>query len=185
MKIIFTLISCLFLTIAQSQELNTIELLPPESKEYKDLTFLKNELQGKQLVMLGEQTHMYGNIFEMKARVLEYLHQELGFTTIAMESSMYDLWKINKNGFNPKEFNNAIWGVWSSTLEFQRVVNYIEKNNLKVIGFDSQVINTSQFVEDLYDYLESQNITLKLDEDDLGIIIEGVLENVTIEEDDI
>ncbi|WP_452219939.1 erythromycin esterase family protein [Lacinutrix salivirga] len=185
MKIIFTLISCLFLTIAQSQELKTIELLPPESKEYKDLKFLKNELQGKQLVMLGEQTHMYGNIFEMKARVLEYLHQELGFTTIAMESSMYDIWKMNKNGFNPKEFNNAIWGVWSSTLEFQRVVNYIEKNNLKVIGFDSQVINTSQFVEDFYDYLESQNITLKLDEDDLGIIIEGVLENVTIEEDDI
>lgn len=185
MKIIFTLISCLFLTIAQSQELKTIELLPPESKEYKDLAFLKNELQGKQLVMLGEQTHMYGNIFEMKARVLEYLHQELGFTTIAMESSMYDIWKMNKNGFNSKEFNNAIWGVWSSTLEFQRVVNYIEKNNLKVIGFDSQVINTSQFVEDFYDYLESQHITLKLDEDDLGIIIEGVLENVTIEEDDI
>ncbi|WP_324023651.1 erythromycin esterase family protein [Maribacter sp. BPC-D8] len=185
MKIIFTLISCLFLTIAQSQELKTIELLPPESKEYKDLAFLKNELQGKQLVMLGEQTHMYGNIFEMKARVLEYLHIELGFTTIAMESSMYDIWKMNKNGFNSKEFNNAIWGVWSSTLEFQRVVNYIEKNNLKVIGFDSQVINTSQFVEDFYDYLESQHITLKLDEDDLGIIIEGVLENVTIEEDDI
>lgn len=185
MKIIFTLISCLILTIAQSQELKTIELLPPESKEYKDLTFLKNELQGKQLVMLGEQTHMYGNIFEMKARVLEYLHQELGFTTIAMESSMYDIWKMNKNGFNPKGFNNAIWGVWSSTLEFQRVVNYIEKNNLKVIGFDSQVNNVSQFVEDFYDYLDSQNITLKLDEDDLGIIIEGVLENVTIEEDDI
>ncbi|QRM89733.1 hypothetical protein FG167_11020 [Lacinutrix sp. WUR7] len=185
MKIIFTLISCLFLTIAQSQELKTIELLPPESKEYKDLTFLKNELQGKQLVMLGEQTHMYGNIFEMKARVLEYLHQELGFTTIAMESSMYDIWKMNKNGFNPKDFNNAIWGVWSSTLEFQRVVNYIKKNNLKVIGFDSQVINSSQFVEDFYDYLERRNITLKLDEDDFGIIIEGVLENVTVEEDDI
>jgi len=173
------------LTIAQSQELKTIELLPPESKEYKDLAFLKNELQGKQLVMLGEQTHMYGNIFEMKTRVLEYLHQELGFTTIAMESSMYDIWKMNKKGFNSKEFNNAIWGVWSSTLEFQRVVNYIEKNNLKVIGFDSQVNNASQFVEDFYDYLDSQNITLKLNEDDLGIIIEGVLENVTIEEDDI
>ena len=156
MKIIFTLISCLFLTIVQSQELKTIELLPPESKEYKDLAFLKNELQGKQLVMLGEQTHMYGNIFEMKARVLEYLHQELGFTTIAIESSMYDIWKMNKNGFNPKEFNKATWGVWSNTLEFQRVVNYIEKNNLKVIGFDSQVNNASQFVEDFYDYLPTK-----------------------------
>jgi len=185
MKKLIVTFSLLFVNFIQSQELKIIELLPPESKEYKDLAFLKNELQGKQLVMLGEQTHMYGNIFEMKARVLEYLHQELGFTTIAMESSMYDIWKMNKNGFNSKEFNNAIWGVWSSTLEFQRVVSYIERNNLKVIGFDSQVINTSQFVEDFYDYLESQHITLKLDEDDLGIIIEGVLESVTIEEDDI
>lgn len=185
MKIIFTLISCLFLTIAQSQELKTIELLPPESKKHNDLSFLKDELQGKQLIMLGEITHMYGNIFEMKARVIEYLHQELGFTTIAMESPMYDIWKMNENGFSKKEFNNAIWGVWSNTLEFQRLVNYIDKNNLKVIGFDSQVINNSSFIDDFFDYCEGQNIVLKVDEDDIGIIIEGVLENVTFEEDDI
>ncbi|MBA6313876.1 hypothetical protein FLV31_03715 [Cellulophaga baltica] len=185
MKNIFTLIFCLFLTIGSSQELKTLELLPPESTELKDLSFLKDELKEKQLIMLGEQTHMYGNIFEMKARIVEYLHQELGFTTIAMESSMYDIWKMNKSEFNPDEFNNAIYGVWSSALEFQRLVNYIDKNNLKVIGFDSQVINSSQFIEDFYDYCESQHITFKLDEDDLGIVIEGVLENFTVEEDDI
>ena len=185
MKNIFTLIFCLFLTIGSSQELKTLELLPPESTELKDLSFLKDELKEKQVIMLGEQTHMYGNIFEMKARIVEYLHQELGFTTIAMESSMYDIWKMNKSTFNPDEFNNAIYGVWSSTIEFQRLVNYIDKNNLKVIGFDSQVINSSQFIEDFYDYCESQHITFKLDEDDLGIVIEGILENLTVEEDDI
>jgi len=185
MKNIFTLIFCLFLTIGSSQELKTLELLPPESTELKDLSWLKDELKEKQLIMLGEQTHMYGNIFEMKARIVEYLHQELGFTTIAMESSMYDIWKMNKSEFNPDEFNNAIYGVWSSALEFQRLVNYIDKNNLKVIGFDSQVISPSQFIEDFYDYCESQHITFKLDEDDLGIVIEGILENYTVEEDDI
>ena len=185
MKNIFTLIFCLFLTIGSSQELKTLELLPPESTELKDLSFLKDELKEKQLIMLGEQTHMYGNIFEMKARIVEYLHQELGFTTIAMESSMYDIWKMNKSTFNPDEFKSAIYGVWSSTIEFQRLVNYIDKNNLKVIGFDSQVINSSQFIEDFYDYCESQHITFKLDEDDLGIVIEGILENLTVEEDDI
>jgi len=185
MKKLIIICSLFFVNVIQSQELKTIELLPPESQELKDLSFLKDELKGKQLVMLGELTHMYGNIFEMKARVIEYLHQELGFTTIAMESSMYDIWKMNKNGFNPIDFNKTIWGVWSNTLEFQRVVNYIDINNLKVIGFDSQVNNTSQFVEDFFDYCESQSIALKLDEDDFGIIIEGVLENVTVEEDDI
>ena len=185
MKKIIIIYSFLFVNLIQSQEIKTIELLPPESIKHNDFSFLKNELKGKNIIMLGEQTHMYGNIFEMKARLVEYLHQELGFTTIAIESSMYDIWKMNKSGFNPKDFNNAIWGIWSNTLEFQRVVSYIDKNNLKVIGFDSQVNNTSQFIEDFYDYCESQNITLKLDQDNFGIIIEGVLENVTIDEYDI
>lgn len=185
MKLIFTVISFLFLTIAQSQELKTIKLLPPESKEVTDLSFLKDELQGKQLVMLGEQTHMYGNIFAMKFRVIKYLHESLGFNTIAMESPMYDIWKMDENSFNKKEFNNAIWGVWSGSSEFQELVDYIAENNLKVIGFDSQIINTSKFIDDFFDYCEAENIEIKLDEDDMGIIIEGILENATVEESDI
>jgi hypothetical protein len=103
---------------------------------------------------------------------------------------MYDLWLIHKKGFSSKGFsskgfNNAIWGVWSQTKEFQRLVKYIEVNNIKVIGFDSQVKNSSQFIEDFFDYCDDNNIDLKLDEDDMGIIIEGVLENVVFEEDDI
>lgn len=185
MKIV-TLFFFLSLSIVHSQELKTIELLPPESKNLDDLYFLKDELKDKQIIMLGELTHMYGNIFEMKARIVEYLHQDLGFTTIAMESSMYDIWKMNKDGgFNPIAFNEAIWGVWSSSHEFQRLVDYIDNNNLKVIGFDSQVNNTSGFIEDFFNYCESENIELQLNGDDFGIIIEGVLDNIAVEEQDI
>ncbi len=169
----------------QSQELKTLKLLPPESKEHTDLYFLNDELKGKQLVMLGEMTHMYGNIFEMKARIVEYLHKELGYTTIAMESSMYDIWLMNKKGFSAEEFNKAIWGVWSGAEEFQRLVKYIEINNIKVIGFDSQISNTEKFLEDFLDYLENNKIELKLDEDDFVIALEGVLENFSFDEDDI
>ncbi|WP_405325510.1 erythromycin esterase family protein [Leeuwenhoekiella sp. LLG6367-2.1] len=185
MKKILILTAILVLSFTNAQELKTVKLLPPESKDLSDLAFLKEELQGKELVMLGEYTHMYGNIFEMKARVVEYLHQELGYTTFAIESPMYDIWKMNQKGFDKTEFNEAIWGVWSSSKEFQRLVNYIEENNLKVIGFDSQIINSSSFIEDFFDYCDNQNIVIKLDEDDMGIIIEGILENVTVEEDDI
>ena len=182
-SLLFTLIS--IISNSQSQHLKTFKLLPPESNQYTDLEFLNKELQGKQLVMLGEYTHMYGNIFEMKARIIEYLHKELGYTTIAMESSMYDLWLMNKKGFTSKGFNKAVWGVWSQTKEFQRLVNYIDSNNIKVIGFDSQVKNSSQFIDDFFDYCDDNNIDLKLEEDDMGIIIEGVLESVIFEEDDI
>lgn len=186
MKRIFTVICFFLLNFLQAQEFKTIQLLPPESKEYSDLQFLNKELQDKKLVMLGEITHMYGNIFEMKARIVEYLHKELGYTTIAMESSMYDLWLMNKNNFNSKEFNDAVWGVWSSSIEFQRLVKYIEDNNLKVVGFDSQFNNNvPKFIDDFFDYCEDKNIELELDEDDLAIIIEGVLENVSFDETDI
>ena len=185
MKNILTICLLAIFPFLNAQEIKTIELLPPDSNEYSDLNFLKDELKGKQVVMLGEQTHMYGNIFEMKARVVEYLHQELGYTTFAIESSMYDIWKMNQEGFDPEKFNNAIFGVWSSTQEFQRLVNYIEKNDLKVIGFDSQVMNTSAFIDDFFDYCEDNNISIKLDEDEMGIVMEGILDNYSYEDYDI
>lgn len=181
-------IICFFLlsNYIQSQDFRTLELLPPESKEYSDLHFLNNELQGKQLVMLGEITHMYGNVFEMKARIVEYLHKELDYTTIAMESSMYDLWLMNKEGFTPKKFNNNIWGVWSNTKEFQRLVNYIYNNNIKVIGFDSQFNNNiPKFIESFIDYLEANKIEIRLNTDDLAIVLEGALEGNVFDETDI
>jgi hypothetical protein len=49
----------LVLNLAQSQELITYTLLPPESREHSDLNFLEEELRGKRLVMLGEMTHLY------------------------------------------------------------------------------------------------------------------------------
>lgn len=178
----------LFINYTQSQEVITHELFSPESKELSDLQFLNSELEGKPLVMLGEMTHMYGNIFEMKARVIEYLHSKLGYTTIAMESSMYDLWLMNSRHaqFNPVAFNEAVFGVWSDTSEFQRLVQYIEENDLKVIGFDSQIIhNTPDFIDDFFRFCSEKNISIKLDEDDFGLVMEEVLDDYLFEEEDI
>lgn len=182
---ILTLALFLLFFITNAQQLKTIPLSSPESKNYEDLDFLKNQLQQKNIVMLGEQTHMYGNIFEMKIRIIEYLHQELGYNSIAIESPIYDIWKMNQKGFEPYTFNKAIWGIWGNNKEFQRLVNYIEENNLKVIGFDSQVINTSNFTDDFFDFIEDNNLRLKNDEDDLAIIIEGILEYEPYDDSDI
>lgn len=117
-----TFISCFMLTLANAQELQTKPLSPPDSKDLSDLSFLKGELQNKQMVMLGELTHAYTTIFEAKIRVFQYLHQELGFNTFAIESPMYDIYKMNQQGFDADVFNNAIWGVWSQDDAFQELV---------------------------------------------------------------
>ena len=185
MKNTLLLIVLLLAHLAQSQKLQTETLLPPDSKDLSDLAFLDEELKGKNVVMLGELTHMYSNIFEMKARIVEYLHQHLGFNTIAMESPVYDIWKMNQQGFSPDEFKESIWEVWSQSEAFQKLIAYIDQNNVSVIGFDSQFINTNAFIEDFYDYCARNKISIKLDEDDLGIIIESVLESGIVEEEDI
>lgn len=178
-RYLFLILICSFFNkIVYGQQLEFHRLFPPNSKKKSDLQFLKDELKNKRLVMLGEMTHAYSNIFEMKIRVIEYLHKEMGFSTIAMESSMYDLWLMNKRGFNKKDFNDAIWAVWSDSKEFQNLVNYIETNNIKVIGFDSQFNNNIQnFIDEFFDYCENKKITIEQNKTDMGIIIEGVLEN--------
>lgn len=40
----------------------------PENLSSKDFSFLKDELKNAQVVMLGENTHFDGNIFESKNR---------------------------------------------------------------------------------------------------------------------
>lgn len=185
MKYILSLICLAMALVVQGQHLETRPLQSPNANTSLDFQFLRPKLAAKTLVMLGEQTHMYGDMFQMKARFIEYLHKELGFTTIAMESSMYDLWKMNQNGFDSQTFNTSIWGVWGNVPEFQRLVNYIETHQLKVIGFDSQFNNHRQFIEDFFEYCKRSQIQIHLDENDFGIAIESILESFTVEEDDI
>lgn len=168
----------------QGQEISTFKLSPPDSNESKDLYFLEKELDNKKLILLGEMTHMYGDIFEMKARIVEYLHKNLGFNTIAIESSMYDLWKMHKqtSKFSPKLFNENIWGVWSQTQEFQRLVNYVKNNNIKVIGFDSQVNNSNSFIEDFFEFCKRNKINVSLDQDEFAILMESILDAATFDD---
>ncbi|WP_394747559.1 erythromycin esterase family protein [Spongiimicrobium salis] len=184
MKHLLLIYITLSIHLGYTQNLKTTKLLPPDTTAIDDLRFLKQELQNKSLVMLGELTHQYGTIFQIKARVIEYLHQELGYTTIAMESSMYTMWKMNKGGFTPEKFNETMYGVWSNTKEFQRLVNYIDKNKLKVVGFDSQIDNADDFIDDFFDYCEDRDIKIMVDEEDMAIVMQGVLDNYSFEEYD-
>src|SRR5690606_3277527 len=110
-----------------------------------DFSFLKEELKGVQVLMLGEKSHFDGNVFEMKTKIIEYLYKEIGFKTIAFESGVYDVWKaqneINKGTNVQLAFKNSLFTIWSDTNEFQSFVQFYDanKSNLKLFGFDSQI----------------------------------------------
>lgn len=167
-----------------SQVLLYKELLPPNSQELSDLTFLDEELSDVKLVLLGEMTHDFGTIFQMKIRFIKYMHQNLGFNTIAMEAPIYDIWKRNQNGFTADGFTSGIFDVWAKSDEFQELVQYIEKNNIKVMGFDSQFNDEiSVFIDDFIKKLKEVNFKLHVDEDDFAIQLDNVLERFAFDND--
>ena len=57
--------------------------------ELQDHAQLRALFQGKEIVMLGEQTHGEGTAFETKIKLIKYLHKELGFDLLLFESGFY------------------------------------------------------------------------------------------------
>jgi erythromycin esterase len=58
------------------------------SEDFSDLQFLKPLLAGKRVVQLGESAHGTAEFSWLKVRLVKFLHQQMGFDVIAMESSL-------------------------------------------------------------------------------------------------
>jgi erythromycin esterase-like protein len=63
---------------------------------FADLEFLRQEIGSARIVFLGEPTHGEGNVFEAKARLVQFLQQRMGFTTLGMESGFYEMHKAQQ-----------------------------------------------------------------------------------------
>lgn len=134
-------------------------VLVPKSQEIKfdDFKHLKGKLNHVRVVMLGEASHGEGNVMEMNIEIIKYLHEEMGFNTIAFESGFYDLYKaqriVDSGGNTEDAIKSSIFPVWTSTCEFQELIKYIHENRgkLKMIGFDCQLTGDYSIHESLDD----------------------------------
>src|SRR6476469_2576305 len=75
---------------------HAVRSIAPTDTDFRDLEFLKAEIGPARVVMLGEPTHGEGNVFEAKIRLLRFLRERMGFTTVAFESGFYDLHKAQQ-----------------------------------------------------------------------------------------
>ena len=175
-KFIYFLFSFLYLTgFAQSFSPKIVVL--PDDVNQADLSFLKEELKNAQVVLLGEDSHFHGNVFEMKTRIVTYLYQEMGFKTIAFESGIYDVWKAGNainTGKNVQEaFMNSLFSIWSKQNEFQSFIEFYSQNkaDLKLFGFDNQIsgkFGEEELVNDFYTYCKKNNFKFKLKQADFS-----------------
>jgi erythromycin esterase-like protein len=194
MKRLIIIVCIVFSSLIHSQDFNPKMINLSQNPEIKDFSFLKEELKDVQVVMLGENTHFDGNVFEMKTKIVQYLHKEMGFNTIAFESGIYDVWKAQKNienGQNVKEsLSNSLFSIWAKRNEFQSFIEFYDQNKkkLNLFGFDYQITGkngTTNLSKDIFDYAKSINHKLKLNPDDFELLLESITNSGMFDEEDI
>ncbi|WP_445719842.1 erythromycin esterase family protein [Flavobacterium sp.] len=194
MKNIAIVLCSLFSISFSAQEFNPKTINLSQNPEITDFNFLKEELKDVQVVMLGENTHFDGNVFEMKTKIVQYLHQEMGFNTIAFESGIYDVWKAQKNieqGQNVKEaLSNSLFSIWAKRNEFQSFIEFYNQNkkDLRIFGFDYQITGNNGNVllaKDLFEYAKKINHKIKFKQEDFELLLESMTNSGMFDEEDI
>jgi len=118
-----------------------------ENDDFRGFEVFNEVLKDVDIVMLGEQSHGEAEVYFTKAKLIKYLHQELGFEILAMESAI-------KTGAEAETtIAKSIFGVWSLTEEFRPVTQYLAaqantEQPLILKGFDGQL--NGKIIEDFF-----------------------------------
>src|SRR5262249_44396768 len=123
------------------------------SEDFSDLQFLKPLLAGKRVVQLGESAHGTAEFSWLKVRLVKFLHQEMGFDVVAMESSLYgcDLADTHLVEATPEaSMKDCLFKAWHSE-EMAELFRYLQAvrhsgDRLSLAGFDIQASGQAQAV---------------------------------------
>ncbi|OGX92049.1 hypothetical protein BEN49_17515 [Hymenobacter coccineus] len=152
--------------------------LSPADTSFAELEFLRSEIGGARVVFLGEPTHGEGNVLAAKARLVAFLQQRMGFTTLGMESGFFELHKAQQSiaaGKSvAKNLRSSVFPVWTATQEFQAVGPLLGPDGLRLMGFDPQLSGdySDDLADDLEDFLESEKGADAVDYDLLGDVVD-------------
>jgi len=117
-----------------------------EPDSFSDLEMLKPLLHDKRIVFLGESSHGVAEFNLAKTRLIQFLHQEMGYNVLAFESGLSNTSLANakvKQQHPEQTMKNAIFGVWWSK-EIIPLFDYLKTSTqteqpLILTGFDMQL----------------------------------------------
>jgi erythromycin esterase len=121
------------------------------TSDFRDLEPLRAAIGNARVVMLGEQSHADGTTFLAKARLIAFLHQQMGFDVLAWESGIYDVhevWDHIRAGQNVLTASRrGIFGIWTWSEQVLPTLDYVASTlgtarPLEMAGFDNQLTGT-------------------------------------------
>lgn len=139
-----------------------------DDTDYSDLKEFGAAVGDARYVILGEKTHGEGNVFALKTRLVRYLHEELGFEVLAIESGLYEGAKINEQRNAGKPLRELapgnIFFMYSTTKEVIPLFDYLDEQRkagkpMALATFDSQhsgKMSQDSLMVDLANYLMRQ-----------------------------
>jgi erythromycin esterase len=152
-----------------------VRSIDPENEDFSDLVKLKKVIGDAKVVLIGEPNHHVGSIYLARTRIIEFLHQEMGFDLLTFECGMYDVakaWQEIKTKDARQAFRNSIF--FGGREEYKPLINYLKHysssaNPLELAGFDSQMngsYSRDSLFSDLRKYFHSINYTSPILDDD-------------------
>ena len=111
-----------------------------------DLSAVLDAVGDARVVLLGEAWHGDGGAIALRARLVEALHEQLGFDVLAFEADFFAVnrdWDRVRAGGPIRAVREDVWAFWSETRAAAPLWDYIEAqagvgDTLHVAGFDTQ-----------------------------------------------
>ncbi len=121
--------------------------IAPADEDFSDLAPLAAAIGGARVVQLGEVTHGDGSTFLAKARLIRFLHQQMGFDVLAWEAGLFECSRMDAalagNGSLPAAGAEALYGLWWKSEQIQETLAYLRQSKsttrpITLVGFDSR-----------------------------------------------
>ncbi|HEY8023372.1 MAG TPA: erythromycin esterase family protein [Burkholderiaceae bacterium] len=164
----FTLAACSAWAMAADRMkpgISPIHSINPAQRHFEDLAPFGVAVGNARVVVLGEQTHGEGDVYSLKVRLVEYLHEAKGFNVLVMESGLFEgdaIERARKTGNDVLDMAPGnIFFVYAKTDQARPVFAYIDSQRkagtpLEFATFDSQhsgLLSQSTMVDQLAAFL--------------------------------
>jgi erythromycin esterase len=107
----------------------TVRSIDLSDTDFSDLAPMAAAIGNARIVMLGEQSGLDGTTFRAKARLVRYLHEQLGFSVLVFESGLYDMqaaWqRIEAGGDATEAARASVSAEWRNSAELQPLFAYV------------------------------------------------------------